>query len=177
MSDLFERVTGDQDIIKKLLSNVPGFKGYLEKRNRRHSDKLLRETIAARYEQLWQRISSMQTELIQSGDLGLIDNLEAAAIKIRQFTDRIRTASYGYSAFFAVVKVKNDDLARIYEYDNAMFDLADNVSRAIDNVEASLGSEGLPAAIRNLVSAAQACVDAFNKRDEVMMGIADSAAE
>lgn len=177
MSDLFERVTGDQDIIKKLLANVPGFKGYLEKRNRKMSDKLLREAVANRFEQLWQRISGLQRELISSGDIGLIDDLEAAAIKLRQFIDRIRTASYGYSPFFAAVKINSEDLARVYEYDSAMFDLADDVSRAIDHVEASLGTEGLPAAIRNLTTTAQSCLDAFNKRNEVMINFQAGGAE
>lgn len=177
MSDLFERVTGDQDIIKKLLANVPGFKGYLEKRNRKISDKLLRESVANRFEQLWQRISGLQRELIQAGDIGRIDELEAAAIKLRQFIDRIRTSSYGYSPFFAAVKINSEDLARVYEYDNAMFDLADEVSRAIDHVEASLGTEGLTAAIRNLTTVSQSAVDAFNKRDEVMMNFQSGGVE
>jgi hypothetical protein len=49
-----------------------------------------------------------------------------------------------------------------------MLDLEDEVGRAIDNVEASMGSDGLPAAIRNLTSQAQVCLDTFNHRDEVM---------
>ena len=35
MSDFFGRVTGDQDPIKKLASYIPGFKGYIERENRR----------------------------------------------------------------------------------------------------------------------------------------------
>jgi hypothetical protein len=42
----------------------------------------------------------------------------------------------------------------------------------VDNVEASIGSDGLPAAIRNLSSLAQQSVDTFNQREEVMKGIA-----
>ncbi len=35
MSDLFDQVTGDQDIFKKLASKIPGFDGYIERQNRR----------------------------------------------------------------------------------------------------------------------------------------------
>jgi hypothetical protein len=31
-----------------------------------------------------------------------------------------------------------------------------------------MGTDGLPAAIRHLVSQAQTCLDTFNRRDEVM---------
>jgi len=35
MSDLFDQVTSDQDPIKKLMSKIPGFKGYIERATRR----------------------------------------------------------------------------------------------------------------------------------------------
>jgi hypothetical protein len=49
------------------------------------------------------------------------------------------------------------------------------VSSAIDNVETSIGTEGLDASIRHLTSVSQQCVDAFNKRSEVMKGLAPEA--
>ncbi len=177
MSDLFDRVTSDQDIFKKLLSKIPGFSGYIERGNRRMSDKILREAVANRYEELWQRLSGLQRDLISQGDILSVDDLEAAAIKLRQFTDRVRTASYGYAGFFDAVKIKEDDLARVYQYDLSLFELSDEVARGIDNVEASIGTEGLPAAIRNVKNTAQKCLDAFNKRSEVMTGAADAEAE
>ena len=60
MDDLFDRVTSEQDIFKKLLSKIPGFKGYIERTNRRSSDKLLRDLIADRFEEQWKAISALQ---------------------------------------------------------------------------------------------------------------------
>src|SRR3989304_5710153 len=170
MSDLFDRVTGDQNIFQKLLSKIPGFDGYIEKHNRRMSDKMLREKVAAECELLYGRLSALQRDLIDQGDLLLVDDLESAAIKIRQFIDRVRTASYGYTGFFDSVKINKEDLARVYQYDLELLSLSETVSAAIDNVEASLGSEGLPAALRNVKKVTRECVDAFEKRSEVMMG-------
>ncbi len=48
MSDLFDQVTSSQDIVTKLLAKIPGFKGYIERQNRRAADKLLRDTVANR---------------------------------------------------------------------------------------------------------------------------------
>lgn len=168
MSDLFDKVTGDQDIFKKLASKIPGFKGYIERSNRRAADKLLRETIAERFEEQWRRISVLQVDFINQGELIYVDDLERAAIKLRTFIDKLRRATYGYSGFFDAVKINEDELARVYDYDSAMFDMVDEVSHAIDNLEASMGTEGLPAAIRNLTSKAQDCLDVFNRRSEVM---------
>ncbi len=177
MSDLFDRVTADQDIFKKIFSKVPGFSGYIERQNRRASDKLLRESIANHFEQLWQRISSIQRDVISQGGIEFVDDLEASAIKLRQFIDRVRTASYGYSGFFDAIKINEEELAQVYQYDYTLLQLEDVVSKAIDNVETSIGSDGLPAAIRNLTNTARQCVEAFDKRTEVMIGVAGAASQ
>ena len=170
MNDLFDRVTSEQDFFKKLLSKVPGFKGYIERENRRSADKLLRETVADRFELLWQRISSLQTDLVNQGEIKYIDDLERGAIKIRQFIDRIRTAAYGYAGLFDAIKVNEAELLQVYQYDLVLINAADEVGRAVDNVEVSIGTDGLPASIRNLVAISQSCVDALNKRTEVILG-------
>jgi len=168
MSDLFDKVTGDQDIFKKLASKIPGFNGYIERQNRRAADKILREAVADRYEELWKRVSALQTDLISQGGIAFVDDMEKASIKLRTFVDKIRTATYGYSGFFDAVKINEEELAKLYEFDNAFFDLADVINQAIDNVESSLGDEaGLPAAIRNLVTTSRQSVETYNHRYEV----------
>ena len=170
MSDLFDRVTADQDIFKKILGKVPGFSGYIERQNRRASDKLLRDAISSRFESNWQRISAIQRDLISQGGIAYVDDLESAAIKLRQFIDRVRTAAYGYSGFFDAIKINQEELAHVYQYDLSLLNLSDQVGHAIDNVEASIGTDGLPAAIRSLTALARQCVDAYEKRAEVMIG-------
>lgn len=168
MSDLFEKVTSQQDIFKKLVSKIPGFDGYVERENRRSADKLLRESVAAKFQAIWQRISGIQRDLVNASRIDLLDDVEHAEIKIRQFIDRVNTATYGYAGFFDAIKIREDTLAQIYQYDLTLVQLADEVTAAVDNLEASLDSDGLPAAIRNLVQNAQDCLDAFNKRSEIM---------
>lgn len=175
MSDILEKVTGDQDFIKKLFSKIPGFKGYIQRGDRRMSDKLLRDKVADEFETHYQRISGLQRDLISQGELGYIDDLEASVLKIRQFIDRVRTASYGYAGIFDAIKIKEDELDDAYKYDYALLALSDEVTSAVDNVETSIGTDGLDAAIRHLRSVSQQCVDAFNKRSEVLKGIAGEA--
>jgi hypothetical protein len=175
MSDILEKVTGDQDFIKKILAKIPGFKGYIERGDRRMSDKLLRDKISDEFEALYQRVSGLQRDLISQGEISYIDDLEAAALKLRQFIDRVRTASYGYAGLFDAIKIKQEELDQVYQYDYALLALADEVTAAIDNVETSIGTDGLDASIRHLTQTSQQCVDAFNKRTEVMQGIAGEA--
>ena len=170
MSDFYGQVTSSQDIFRKLLSKVPGFSGYIERENRRAADKVMRETIATRFEVIWGRISAFQRELISQSEIKWVDDVESAAIKLRQFIDRVRTTTYGYSGLFDAVKINEKELALIYAYDEAMLSMVDVMDRAVANMETSIGSDGFPASVRNLVSTAQQCVDAFDRRYEAFMG-------
>lgn len=169
-NQIFGKVTGDMDPFKQIMSKVPGFSGYMERQSRRDADKLIRETIFNRFRELEGRVSAVQKDFLKQGQIEYVDDLEAAAIKLRTFADKVRTASRGYSGLFDAVKINEAELARLYEYDAAMLELADEVSRAIDNVEASVGTDGLPAAIRHLETTARLCLETFERREEVILG-------
>jgi len=169
MSDPLGKITEGKDLIGKIRNFLSGFTGYLDRENRREADKLLRQTIAQRYEEQWDRISQLQRQLISEGKLDLVDDVEAAGIKLRAFVDRSRHASYGYTGFFDAVRVNEAELTRIYEFDSALLENVKKISDAVDNVGASMGTDGLPAAIRNLVALSQDCVDAYNRREEVIL--------
>ena len=171
MDDFFQKVTSMQDPFKKLASYIPGFGGYVERQNRRDADKLLRDTVARRFEEQWRRASQSQEEMVGSGMIAYVDDMEKAAIQMRTFIDRISTAPRGYSGLFDAVKINEKELEAIYQFDAAFFDLAEQVERANGNVEASMGDEAaLPAAIRNLTSLARLANETYNKRSEVVTG-------
>ncbi|NWF64205.1 MAG: hypothetical protein HXY38_07860 [Chloroflexi bacterium] len=171
MSDFFEKVSSQVDPFKKLISFIPGFSGYVERQNRRDADKLLRETVARRFEEQWSRASNLQAEMVSAGMLQYVDDMEKASLALRTFIDKISTASRGYSGLFDAVKINEKELEAIYQFDAAFFDLADQVKSALDNVEASLGDEAaLPASIRNITSLARLAVETFERRSEVVTG-------
>ncbi len=169
---IYSKVTEDMDPFKKILNKVPGFGGYIERQKRRDSDKLIREYLFDQFRKLEGRVSRMQRDFISQGEIKYVDDLEATAIKLRTFADRIKTAARGYSGLFDAVNVNETELTQIYEYDSSMLDLVDEVDRAIDNVESSVGTDGLPAAIRHLETKAGDCIQAFNDRENVILGLA-----
>jgi hypothetical protein len=171
MDQFFEKVTSQQDPFKKLMSHIPGFSGYIDRQNRRDADKILRDTVARRFEEQWQRASQLQSDMVSNGMIAYVDDMEKAAIKLRTFIDKITTAPRGYSGMFDAVKINEKELESIYQFDNAFFDLAEQVGRGIDNVEASLADEAsLPAAIRNVISLARLAVETYNRRSEAVTG-------
>ena len=169
--DPLGKITAGDDLLGKIRKTLSGFIGYLDRENRREADKLLRTTIANRYEQQWGRISTIQRQMIEAGNLEQVDQLEAGAIKLRTFIDRVKTASYGYAGFFDAVRVNETELQKLYSYDLQLLEDVNSISSAVDNVEASMGSDGLPAAMRHLTTLCQDVIDAYDRRDEVLLAL------
>lgn len=169
MSDLYDQVSGDQDPLTKLVGRVPGFSGYIERETRRSADKILREYMADQYSQIRIRIGNLQQDLANEGDLEYMNDLETASTKLMTFIDKAGGASYGNSGFFDAIKVNEEELSKIYAYDMSLLDRADDIARAVDNVETSIGEEGLPAAIRHLVTLTRELVSAFEGRTQVII--------
>ena len=171
MSDLFDKVTSGQDALTKLISKIPGFKGYIERSSRRSADKLLREQIGNEFSIIRKKVGEIQQDFASFGELMYLDDLETAATKLQTFIDKVSNAAYGYSGFFDAVKINEEELAKIYEFDVALLESAGEVSRAVENVEASIGTDGLPASVRHLVGLTRDLVTTFDRRDEVVLGI------
>jgi len=167
---VYQQITNSNDLFRKLLSKIPGFKGYVEMGNRKDADKVIRDMLFRRFRELEGKVSDLQVQLINQGDINNADDLEKAALRLRTFADRMRTAPRGYSSVFEAVKIKEPELVKLYQYDLALLDKTDEVGRAIDNIQSSVGTDGLPASIRNLQTVAKECVQAYDLRQEAIIG-------
>ncbi len=171
MTDMYQNVSGQVDPFKKLASFIPGFSGYVERQNRRDADKLVRDTVARRFEELYKRTSNIQTDLVSAGKIESVGDMEKAAIQIRTFIDKVGTAARGYAGLFDAVKINQKELEQLYNFDLTFFDLADQIGHGLDNVEASEADDtALPASIRNITALGRQAVDTFNKRSEAFTG-------
>ncbi len=173
MSNPYEVVQEHQDLFQKLLRHVPGFKGYIERGQRRAADKLLRDQVALRYSELASRAARLQKAMADSGEFDLLDETEGIALRLRTFADRIKNASYGYSGFFDAIKINEQELAKLYTFDMAFFELAGQIERGLDNIEAAIGGEGLPAAIRAVADLARQIGETYDRRYQIITGTAE----
>jgi hypothetical protein len=168
--DLREKVTEALGGLEQLVAKIPGYKGYKEKEMRREADKLLREHLARQFEEQRRKIPDLQKQLIKSGQVALLDDLEDGGMKLQILIDRLKTASYGYAGFFDAIKVKEAQLDALYEFDNALMDDVPKVAAGINKISEEIpAKEGAAEAIANLVSTIQGVNDTFSKRQDVIL--------
>jgi len=170
MADIQGQIESERGKLKELLLKVPGFKGYIELEDRRTADKLLRELVADRYQELLDRLTSIQTEFVDRGALDYLDDLESVVVRIRTFIDRIRHAAYGYSSFFSVIKIDVEKLDKLYDYDYALLDGIDLMAAGLDTLESTEDPDELMEIIKGLKRVSQEMVTkADQRKDEILM--------
>ncbi len=174
ISDLFDKITGESTGLGKLLGKIPGLDGYMERSRRREADQLLRETIAARLEETRLQLGNVSEEL--SGDIiKAMDHAEAlgrADTRLMGLIGKIKDAPQGYAGFFDAIKVKEEDLARLYAFDESMLNHADLIGTAVAALEKAVMDDGdIKSAIRELDTAVREANDTFASRNEVLMDI------
>jgi hypothetical protein len=168
MADLYDKLKGSEGTLDRIARMIPGFSGYMDRQKRREADKMLRDTIANRYSEQLERVSGIQVQLISSGGIEYVDDVQDAATRLQRFIDMVRTAAYGYSGLFDAVKINEPELAKLYQFDLALLESVSQVAAAVDNLEASVDSEGLPAAIRHLSRVVADINTTFERRKEVL---------
>lgn len=170
MVDIKGVIESGKGSLEELMSTIPGYKGYKQKDVRRDADKVLRKYVADKFDEQRRRLSELQLQLVSSGQLDLLDDLEGAIKKIQILVDRIRTASYGYAGFFNVIKVKEAQLDALYNFDNALMEEVAKVAAAVEQVKVALGTrENLAETIANCVTVAQDANYTFDHREEVIL--------
>ena len=121
--------------IESFFSNLPGVSGYREKEMRRNVDKQLRDALARRLESRRRKITALQNDLLTSGGILYMDDMERVVGRLQLLIDRVKTASYGYAPLLRVKRVKEDDLDRLVEFDQALADELGRLDEAIGGLE------------------------------------------
>lgn len=168
--DILATVQSSLGGFEKLTSKIPGYHGYKEKELRREADKLLRTELATKFDDQRKRVSELQQELVSQAKIEFLDDLERAAMKLQHLIDRIKTASYGYAGLFDAVKVKEEQLDALYDFDTRMLDFVDEVAADLDQVTSAISDgEGIGSAIRALSDTVGDANQAFGHREEAIL--------
>jgi hypothetical protein len=166
MSDSFVQQSKDQQhVLERLIKGLPGIRGYTDKEMRRDADYRVRQLIADELDRTRNALLDSQKRLLNSGGLAFLDDLDVAVSKVQNLSDRVRTASYGYAGFFNTVRVGQDELNALYNFDVAMLKDVARMDTAVASLNASLDNQTAVAAqIDQTIAAASDLTALFDRR-------------
>jgi hypothetical protein len=170
--DLRDKIDDAMGGFEQLASKIPGYSGYKEKEQRREADALLRAHLAREFEVQWARINDLKSQMLVGPAMSQLDDIGRAGRRLQTLIDKIKAAAQGYAGFFDAVKVKEDELDALYEFDNAMLNKVSDVGLAIDEVQTALDNEeGIAPAIRKLTRLIDDLITHFDRRKDVITGL------
>ncbi|MCS6848600.1 MAG: hypothetical protein RMN52_12920 [Anaerolineae bacterium] len=172
MSANYENIRRERGTLENIIGMLPGYKGYKEKEMRREADRLLREALVRDFTLQLDRITPVQNAVLDNIGVEWMDDIGALKTALQTLIDRIRHAPQGYAGFFDAVRVKEDDLDRIEEFDRQLLGELDKVRAAIDGLEGATGDPAaLKTALANANKTVKAAADLFAQRSKVITGI------
>ncbi|MEE8308607.1 MAG: hypothetical protein V3R81_15170 [Gammaproteobacteria bacterium] len=171
MVDSYGKVQESQSGLEKLLAKIPGWGGYQERQNRRKADQILRQTLAEKLAIQRRNLDTAQKDLINHGKLDLIDDVGSAVTQLQTFIDRVRTATYGYSGMFDAVRVNEDELEQMYNFDAALFEYEERLEAATSRLREAISiGEGLNETIRIIQDICREANSTFDQREHALTG-------
>ena len=173
--DLRNTVDDAMNWFEELVRKIPGYGGYKEKEQRRAADTLLREHLARELEAQWSQINDLRSQMLIGAGLSYLDDVGRAARRLQTLIDKVKVAAEGYAGFFDPVKVKEEELDALYEFDNDMLTKVDEVANATKSVQMALDNSDEPGpSVRILNQTIDEIIEHFDRRKDVITGLIES---
>lgn len=174
MVDLRDILADQQSGLEALVGKIPGYKGYKEKELRREADQKLREHLAAQLAEQLSQAEDVASQMLTGPGLSQLDEMGKGNTRLQTLIDKVKTAAQGYAGFFDAVKIKEDELDILYQFDTAMLSQVNEIGAAIESIQAALdsGDAGqLGPAVRGYVKTVSEVSAAFDRRKETILGL------
>ena len=159
---------------ERIVAAIPGFRGYKEKELRRESDKLIRNHLHRKLSESKHYLKSVFQKLSDRRYFDVITDMDRLMAKVDRITEKVNHASYGYSGFFDIVKVKEENLDRMIDFDNKLVDAADGLAADVDVFKAEIAkgeTKNAKEKVQNITDKIEAFEETFDKRTEVILGV------
>ncbi|MGQ9781515.1 MAG: hypothetical protein ACUVQ8_04595 [Nitrososphaeria archaeon] len=134
MTDIVDKIKGERGLVERITSYLPGYHGYKEKELRRESDKMIREYTVRKLKEAKTLVNEAVREISDSGNINAYQNANRTLAVLDRVTSKVEHADYGYSGFFDAVKIREDKLDQLIEFDCKLVDLAESVKDAASSV-------------------------------------------
>jgi hypothetical protein len=130
-----DAVKSKENFLEKITRYIPGYDGYVNRDNSRELDTMLRNALATNLDANHTKLKNTILSLSQKGKLFESDGIDKLDKKLQQAVAKFKAASRGYSGAFDVVKVKEDKLNQLYEFDANMFGDVESITAACTEME------------------------------------------
>lgn len=165
--DIHSKAVGQRSLLQKIGNLIPGFRGYQKKEERREIDQIQRDWCATKLSDSKEPVKQALDEVIMSGDLDGLMPYEKLLNRLDTVAVLIRNADRGYSGMFDTIKVGEEQLRKVYEFD---LSLAEGVEEVVAKIRTLTGSEKAKdlATVKDTIKLVNKVEEYFGRREDIL---------
>jgi hypothetical protein len=173
-NDVYAQSKSQMRLSERIAAALPGFRGYKEKELRRESDKLIRNNLYLKLSKDKDDVRVISQKIADKRYMDVLTDIDRLTAKMDRITEKVNHASYGYSGFYDIVKIKEESLDRMITFDNQLLDEVNALTASIDDLKTQLLSNNfsnLKDKIQTVSDKFELLEDTFDKREQVIQGV------
>lgn len=170
---MYEKAKEEMRLSERILAELPGFRGYKEKELRRESDKLIRNHLYLKLTEARKDLKEIFQKLSDNRLLEVLTDMDRFIMRFDRVSEKINHASYGYAGFFNIVKVEEEKLDKMIEFDTGLIDDVDKIVEETTTFKKEVLKQKFEKVrdhIQNLSDMLEELEETFSGREEVIMG-------
>jgi len=175
MTDGFEEAKEQRNWLERLGARIPGYRGFQDRELRRDVDKLQREHLAKELERAKGVARAKARAYADSAKIGALAAFDRLDRKLDGVAQSIRFADYGATGLFDVVKVRDAELERLYQFDLTLLEAVEAVSGDIAAIPPA-GAGDPTAAVEAAIARVQGIEDQWAGRKNVIGNVVKASA-
>jgi len=168
MAGIEERIQEDKNWLERVLEKIPLVKGYKKKETKRAADKIERLYVAEQLDACLDKLDAVKLDLIKSGGMDAMGEVDVSMRKLRTARDRIQFADYGYAGLMDSVKVGAEKVDELMAFDKTLETDAAAIAELVGALSAS--SPSLRSDIGLLNGKIEALDARFSERERLITG-------
>lgn len=172
--DVYGGVRDQMRLSERIMAAIPGFRGYKEKELRRESDRLIRNHIYLKLSKVKKDLRTVSQKLADRRWLDVLTDMDRLLAKTDRVRQKVNHASYGYAGFFDAVKIKEENLDRMIEFDSQLIEDGESLMAEVATFKAEM-TKGEAKNSKERIQAIDDKIEefetVFDKRHEAIGGV------
>ncbi len=115
--DVRQEIKSNRGLAKNLELFIPGLSGYRKSEDVRAADSIVRNQVADKLELSMTNLQDLRSQMVSNNDFTNLTAVGSLISQIQQMSGQVRHAQQGYSGFAANIKIDQNKLNKLYEYD------------------------------------------------------------
>jgi len=171
--DIRDKIEDDRGLLKRIQLHIPGFAGYRRREDLRAADKFLRMQIADKLAVIRKDVEDVRAFMTKNYMKDNIEQIGNLILNFQEVEGKIRHSAGGYSGISPMIRIEEDELEKLYEYDYTMVTALEAISHGVPPLDAAIkakDSNSTEMGINTVKQNLDELNKAFRKRLQIITG-------